>query len=350
MNPNGNIREKILSALEKTKISGMPVSGEYLAKNAGVSRSDINKHIKNLKAIGYRITARPRSGYLYQGAPSEITFKNIGIFLDGGTFRFKIHHYEKTDSTQSLARKFALKNLPAKDDEWHIFVSDSQTAGYGRMRRKWVSSKGGLWFTALIPHPPVEPSLAPAFSLAFSVAVRSAIEKVCSSLCRGRFFLKWPNDILASTDGNKNCKKVAGILTEMSADIQQIEWLAVGCGVNLCNPIPSEIYSVATTLLDITGRKNNPALLLKNILDEAAGIYRIFCSSGFGGAIRAEYEKYNLLRGKSVNVISGDGEEISGVVSSVDDEGHLIIKEYRNDKIYGVKKVFAGDVTLRKQL
>jgi len=349
--PHTQIKDKILKALSKTLSDELPVSGEQLARQLNVSRSDIHKHIKQLKSLGYGITARPHSGYLMTNLPSEITLKNLPIFLNKEYPQIHIKHYTSTDSTQLVAKKFALamreKLFNSKD--WYLFITDKQTGGYGRMRREWLSPPGGLWFSLLIPHPDFLPTNAPAFSLAFSLAVRSAIEK--TTLLGNKFFLKWPNDIVFCQRKQKmKYQKVAGVILETSLETQDIEWLIVGCGINVNNKIPSEISETATSLFLHTRKKISIPHLLKEIVSESIKVYQIFCKEGFKGTLIKQYKKFDILRGNDVEVFSPtSGEVISGKAEYVDKDGCLVIRGYNSDnKSSYLKKVYAGDVTVKK--
>lgn len=320
--------------------SGGLVSGEVIAASLGVSRADVNKHIKKLREMGCVISAARKSGYILESVPTEITFGNLEIILAGKIPNLRLVNLAKTDSTQLRIKALAEKGA----SEWLVVRADEQTAGYGRLRRAWTSPEGGLWFSVLLS-PSLEPAAAPAISPAFSLAVRSAVEDVSGVKC----FLKWPNDILVASPPVKNSamaggfKKIAGIITEISADPQRVHWLAVGCGINVSNRPPAGTPFPASSLKNAGAplRRLNPAEILAAVLSSAKDVYDAYVMRGFGQFAR-EYDSYNILTGREVSVESFDG-IAHGVAQGVDEHGRLVLKTAE-----GMRNVIAGDVTIKQ--
>jgi BirA family biotin operon repressor/biotin-[acetyl-CoA-carboxylase] ligase len=149
-------------------------------------------------------------------------------------------HLTRTQSTQTLARQLAEDGAPAGTLIW----ADAQTAGRGRMQRRWTSPLGGLYFSLIL-----RPDFAPTRLADFSLAAGQAISQALTQLTKAAFAVKPPNDILGVKNGIP--KKVCGILAEASGRSQKLDWLVVGIGVNV-NAQPG--LSSATSLKALTGR------------------------------------------------------------------------------------------------
>ncbi|PKN00941.1 MAG: biotin--[acetyl-CoA-carboxylase] ligase [Elusimicrobia bacterium HGW-Elusimicrobia-1] len=323
-----SVRKKIFRELKK----GALVSGEALAGAIGVSRADVNKHIKKLREMGCDIHAARKSGYIMKSGPDKITFDNLELALSDDIPGLCFVNLTKTDSTQTRVKALAEKGSA----EWLVVRAGEQTAAYGRLRRRWESSPGGLWFSVLL-RPNMAPSAAPAFSPAFSLAVRAAVERASGVKC----YVKWPNDVLAKNRSGEFVK-IAGIITEISADSQKIHWLAVGCGLNVSNKVPSGALFAASSLLEAGAPPSvEPARILAGILAAAKDVYDRYSRGGFAQFVR-EYDTYNALGGRAVAAETFDG-ETEGAVKGVDNEGRLILETSS-----GLKTITAGDVTIKK--
>ncbi|MDI6756617.1 MAG: biotin--[acetyl-CoA-carboxylase] ligase [Endomicrobiia bacterium] len=330
-----NLRKEIFLKLKNVGL----VSGEALASSLGVSRADVNKHIKKLREMGCVISAARKSGYILESVPQSLTFGNLEIALADKIPNLRLVNLAKTDSTQLRIKALAEKGAA----EWLVVRADKQTAGYGRLRRAWTSPEGGLWFSVLLTAS-LEPAAAPAFSPAFSLAVRSAVEAVSGVKC----FLKWPNDVLVAAPSVKNpliaggFKKIAGIITEISADTQRVHWLAVGCGINVSNRLPSATPFPASSLKKAGARRRtNPAEILAAVLSSVKDVYDAYVMRGFKQFAR-EYDSYNILTGREVSVESFDG-IAHGAAQGVDEHGRLVLRTAE-----GIRNVIAGDVTIKQ--
>ena len=186
----------------------------------------------------------------------------------------------------------------------------------------------------MILHPKCLPKDAPKFTLMAAVAVANAMK---------RFNLpaqiKWPNDIMF--DG----RKIVGILTEMSAQIEQVNYIVVGIGIN-CNvkrdEFPADIKDVAASLSEINGEKISRVDLFRAILEELDKLYNVVNESGFAEILK-RWREFNITLGKNVTVISAEtGDTFTGVAVDIDEDGALIVKTES-----GLQTVYAGDVSVR---
>jgi BirA family biotin operon repressor/biotin-[acetyl-CoA-carboxylase] ligase len=213
-------------------------------------------------------------------------------------------------------------------------IAETQTGGKGRLGRKWISPKGNLYLSVIL-RPNIPTYKAPLITLMGAVAVASAIRRTCGVQAA----IKWPNDILISG------KKVAGLLTEMSAEPDRIKHIALGIGVDVnmaLGELPLDIRALTTTLAAQAGRKIDRTALLRQILIDLEHWYRVFLHND--ADVLREWEQLNMTIGKRV-AVSGLGETLEGLAQGIDSEGRLIIRF--NDG--SVKTVAAGDVTILKR-
>ena len=225
--------------------------------------------------------------------------------------RSSVYH-EVVGSTQDEARRLAAEGAPHGLLVW----AGEQTAGRGRMARRWQSeAAAGLWFSVVLrPSQPAE-RLAP-LPLAVGAAVGGALDQLAP--CHVR--LKWPNDVLL--DG----RKVAGILVEGHAAAGIIDHAVVGVGVNLARPsggFEAEITETAAALADATGAAPGAARTLATILGEMEGAYDQLLAEGPATA-RSRWLGLADTIGREVTA-QVDGHELKGQAADLDAQGNLVI-------------------------
>lgn len=199
---NITVTNKLASRLMEA--SGEPVSGQQLADEFGISRTSVWKHIKELQEKGYEISSIKKKGYVLSGIPDSLEASTIQPLLKTERFGKTLEWIDSCESTQIIAHRLAQEGVP----DGTVVLTEEQTAGRGRMARKWDSVHGkGIWMSVIL-RPDVPLHRAPQFTLITAVAVVRAIEDVTGL----RPDIKWPNDILM------NGKKSTGILTELQSD------------------------------------------------------------------------------------------------------------------------------------
>jgi BirA family biotin operon repressor/biotin-[acetyl-CoA-carboxylase] ligase len=236
---------------------------------------------------------------------------------------------ESVSSTNDVAWDEAEKGAP----EGTVIVAEQQTAGRGRLSRKWHSPPGlGVWMSVVL-RPEVKPEAAPGLTLCASVAVAKAVR----SLYRVRASLKWPNDIMVK--GRKLC----GILTEMKASRGRVDFIVCGIGMNVNqtpDDFPADIRESATSILIATGKSADRKKLVAATIEHLEKQYREFCLDGLTSCID-EWRSMCPLFGKRVR-IKGRREAVEGIFFNIDDNGALVL---RLDS--GIHRGFmAGDVEL----
>jgi len=306
------------------------VSGEEICKSLNVTRTAVWKHIQVLREDGYEIDARPRAGYLLTGVPDKLLPEEI---RDGLTIRFigrKVFYYDRVSSTNDLARELARKGA----GDGSLVVAEEQTGGKGRLGRGWFSpAYKGIWFS-LILYPPVNPFDASQITMLAAVALASAIRDV-TGVAAG---IKWPNDLLV------NGRKICGILTELSAEMDRINHLVVGVGINAnLDPedFPGEVWNTATSLKIEAGRPISRVGLLQAALAEFEKWYTVWLTGGFAPVL-AKWKEMSVSLHCPVRIHTLN-KAWDGWAEDVDEDGALLLR-LPDGKL---QRLVSGEVSLR---
>ena len=194
------------------------VSGEALSGKLGLSRTAVWKVVNALRRHGYRIEAVPSRGYRLLEAPDRLTALEVLPLLETHDLGRTLHAFETVDSTNVVAFRLAVEGA----EHGELVVAETQTNGRGRRGRRW-SSPGHLnLYCSFVLRPELPPQRAPELTLLTAVAVAESLRAAGVPAD-----IKWPNDLLVAG------RKVAGILTELSADLDRIHFVVVGIGINL---------------------------------------------------------------------------------------------------------------------
>lgn len=314
--------------------SSSPVSGEALARRLRVSRQALHKQIRVLRVQGYPITGKPKAGYALDAPNDVLIAQEVEKALAGQAIGRKIFYYPKLGSTQDAAKELA----SGREAEGAVVVAEEQSGGRGRMGRAWLSDRGGLWVSVLL-RPNLSPQAVPALSLAASMAIADAIASE-TGVSAG---LKWPNDLWVNVGSLQTpiYKKVCGILTEMSAEADRVQWVVLGFGVNVNNSISGSIKNQAANIKSLSGETVARQKLLVSILRNLQATYDRFLKSGFS-AFRKEYAERSVLRSQWVS-LNDFGNSAQGEFVDVDEQGALILRLEDGS----TRSFFAGDVTLK---
>ena len=320
----GAASDRVLALLREHTL----VSGEELSQRLGVSRAAIWKRIEQLRARGYRIEARHARGYRLVGAPDRLLPAEIARHLATAWVGRRIVAFETTDSTNVQAARLARAGAPAGT----LVVAERQTHGRGRLGRRWISPPRVNLYASVVLRPALAPVDAPQLGLAAAVAVARAL----APLAPGRVAIKWPNDCLL--DG----RKVAGILTEMDAELDRVRWVVLGIGVNLnaaARALPPALRRTATSVAIATGRRVDRAAFAAALCDAFEAVYDRLAREGFA-ALLPEWEALSCLTGREVTV-DGAGRRRTGRVRGLDARGRLLLAGPE-----GEERIVAGDVTV----
>lgn len=306
------------------------VSGEDICKKFNVTRTAVWKHIQALREDGYEIEARPRAGYSLLSVPDRLYAEEILDGLSSKFFGREVHYCDSVSSTNDVARELASQG--ARDGS--LVVAEEQTGGKGRLGRQWHSPKyKGICFSVLL-YPPVNPSEAAQMTMVTAVALALAVRKK-TGVPVG---IKWPNDLLVG--GRKLC----GILTEMSAELDRIDYLVVGSGLNVnqgLDEFPEEVRDMATSLKVETGFDIARVSLLQAILEEYERWYMVWLEQGFS-AILTKWKEMSVSLHCPVRIHTLN-KSWEGWAEDVDADGALLLRLPDG----GLQRLIAGDVSLR---
>ena len=321
---------QIISAL-RAAVNGS-VSGAELSQTLGISRAAIWARIEELRKLGYDIEASPHLGYRLVNDPDVLHADDLVARL--GKTRVigrDIRVFQETTSTNDLVEKLARDGVP----EGVVVFAESQTQGRGRLGRKWISPAGkGLWFSVLL-----RPDLRPQEATQLTVAAATALWRAIQAETGLSAEIKWPNDILFRG------KKAAGILTEMSAELDRVKYLILGVGVDVnlaASEFPPDVRKIATSLRAELGRPILRAELATAILRELDRDYARVCSGRFAD-LADEWEDRCTTIGQQVTITVGE-RKIRGRAESLDEDGALLVRTEHGH----LERIIGGDVTLEK--
>lgn len=299
------------------------ISGEELGHRLGISRQGLWKHIQELKESGYEIEAVPHLGYHLISSPDRLFAQEISRHLGTRFIGKKIYYFDEVSSTMDVAMQLALKGAV----EGTVVLSELQTKGRGRFGRNWFSPRyKGIYFS-LILKPAISPNQAAVLTLLSAVSICQAIRQITGVEAQ----IKWPNDILIQQ------KKVAGILTEIQAEMDEIHCVIVGVGINVNNEKKS-LISQATSLKEHIGGVVNRVELLQAIFNALEKNYLHFQEKGSRFIIQ-QWREYSVTLGRRVKIYS-HREHVEGEAIDIDADGALLL---RNDAGL-TQKILSGDV------
>ena len=317
------IDEAILQIF-KDKTDGY-VSGEDLSAELKVSRAAIWKHIEKLRSDGYGIDAVPHLGYRLVSIPDRMLTFELQWGLATKTIGKKIFCYKSIESTNNMAYKSAEDGVA----EGAVIVAEHQTKGKGRLGRSWISpGRVGVYLSCIL-RPDILPVEVPKITLVSAVACAKAIREVTGL----KALIKWPNDILIDH------KKVCGILTEIKAEQDRVNFVIVGIGIN-ANTSKKDLPAEATSLKEQLGEKVSRIKLTQALLVELENYYTLFNKKGFAPIID-DWHNFSGILGARVSVACHN-RRIEGQVQDIDKDGALIIRLDTGLQ----ERVLAGDVTL----
>lgn len=321
---------QILSALRAAENGG--VSGADLSERLGISRAAIWARIEELRKLGYDIEASPHLGYRLLNDPDLLNEDDLLARL-GKTkvIGRDIRVFQETTSTNDVVERLARDGVR----EGVVVFAEAQTRGRGRLGRKWVSPSGrGLWLSVLL-----RPDLRPQEATQLTVAAATALWRAIQATTGLSPEIKWPNDILFRG------KKVAGILTEMSAELDRVKHVILGVGVDVnltISELPVELRKIATSLRIELGKPVARAELATNMLRELDRDYARVVGGGFA-ELADEWEGRCTTIGQEVTIAIGE-RRIRGRAESLDDDGALLVRTEHGH----LERIIGGDVSLEK--
>lgn len=308
------------------------VSGQQLCTQFGVSRTAIWKVINQLKEEGYIIESVSHKGYRLVESPDVLSVSEIESRITTKWAGRNICYLEETGSTNIDAKRYAEEGAR----HGTLVVAEMQNSGRGRRGRAWQSPPGSAIYMTIVLKPDFLPDKASMLTLVMALSVAGAITET-TGLAAG---IKWPNDVVV------NKKKVCGILTEMNAEQDFIQYIVIGVGINVNNAtpeeFPEEIRQTATSLRIEGGGRIIRAELIERVMSHFERNYDTFVRTLDMRGLMSAYDSHLINLNAEVKVLDPKG-EYDGIARGISDTGELLVEKEDGT----VVPVYAGEVSVR---
>jgi birA, biotin-[acetyl-CoA-carboxylase] ligase region len=321
-----NLREAVLAALKEKK--GEWISGEGLSETLGVSRTAVWKQVRHLLSEGYEIESSPKKGYRICTPADILTAAEVCPGLATEIFGKKDYFYfREIDSTNNRARILASEGYP----EGTVVVAEKQTAGRGRRGREWYSPAQQGVYVSLILRPVLPLEEISRISLVTAVAVAQTFATELSLNPR----IKWPNDVLIDN------KKIAGILSEAVTDMDGVEYIVVGIGLNINNDIdgfPTDLRTEPTSVRVLNSLSNSRVEILQGLLRHLEYYYLQLLRGNFTVTLE-KARSLSMVIGREVHLDNGK-DFIAGEAVDIDDNGFLMVRDHNGT----IHTIMSGEI------
>jgi BirA family transcriptional regulator, biotin operon repressor / biotin---[acetyl-CoA-carboxylase] ligase len=313
--------------LRRLRASG----GAYLPGSDLGDPSAVAARVSVLRAAGYQIEHHPHLGYRLLSAPDRLIADDILSRLPECQWIHRVLVFESTASTNDVIAGMARDGAPAGI----VVFAEEQTAGRGRLGRRWQSDpRLGLWFSLLLrPEMPLAqwPRLTLWIAFAIARGIRLYAGEFLIQDAAPEIALKWPNDLYSSG------RKLAGILVESS--LGENPYAVAGIGLNVNNPsFASPLDATATSLRIQTGSPLDRNALAASILGSLDHSFSL-CASRFQEIL--DWASHaDFLRGRRVSATAGAIVH-EGAAEGLDAEAALLIRTDAG----GLVRLSSGEVT-----
>lgn len=315
--------------LKELKATGEYVSGQELCNKFNVSRTAVWKHIKALREEGYEIESVTNKGYRLVSSPDLLSSEAISSCLNTKWLGKQLKCFDALDSTNLEIRRLAEAGAP----HGTVAICEEQTMGRGRRGRSWLGEAGcGIWMSFLL-----RPDIAVENGSMLTLLAALSVERAIYEITGIESSIKWPNDIII------NRKKVCGILTEMSMQMDEVNYIVVGLGINVnMKGFPEDLKDKATSLQIEYGEKIQRAPLAAKVLKCFEEYYEEFIKTEDLSKFTEEYNKLLIHMNQKVKVVRGAKEEIF-FSKGINSQGELIVE----DAFGREQTVLSGEVSVR---
>jgi len=308
-------------------------SGEGMAKQLGVSRASVNNALREAEDFGltlYRVRGR---GYCLAEPPQWLDHGGVVRCLGTRGSEFDLVILDSAHSTNTLL----MREMTEGAASGRVLAVEWQSAGRGRMGRKWYSALGsGLTFSLLWRFDCGLGALS-GLSLAVGVALIRALRGLGIESAQ----LKWPNDVL-----DERGAKLAGVLIEAQGEMLGPSAVVIGIGLNLSLPryVSQLIGRPAAGLTEMHDKVPDRNQLLAALLLALGDILREFGEYGFA-ALCQEWERHHAFQDRPVRISLPDSSQLVGIARGVTDEGALTLETDGTMQI-----LHAGDISLTAEM
>ena len=301
------------------------VSGQNISDKLGITRAAVWKRISKLKELGFEIESVTKKGYKLLSYPDILNKELIEIGMKSDFIGHSVEVLESVDSTNDYAKKKAKELVDGS-----VIISLEQVKGKGRRGRSFHSGKGDGIYLSIILKPGFEPAKAPFITSIAGAALVNTFNKF-----NIQTKIKWPNDVLI------NGKKVAGILTEMSADMEFIEYIVLGVGINVSGlEFPNKLKNIATSL-KLEGYDVKKLSIIWQFIYEFELLYNLYLNENTSEVVNILRNNSSVI-GKQINVHYMNEIE-SAIAVDINNQGALIIKTQEGE----VKELSSGEISIR---
>lgn len=312
------------------------ISGEELSRDFNISRTAVWKYVNSLKEDGYVFESSSRVGYRLVLEPGIINSYELSDNLGTRIVGKKILYFDSIDSTNNYAKKIAMEDA----EEGLTVVAGSQSGGRGRIGRSWDSPPDTGVYMSVILKPLLPPGEIQVVTLAAAVAVAKVIEEI-TGMKPG---IKWPNDVLL--DGRKVC----GILTEMNSEIERVNFVVLGIGINYTRKqgeFPHELRDKAISLAAFAGNhgidmgKWCKLAVIRAVIQEMDKLYKMILLKRYK-EITDMWKEYSVTLGSEIRIISGVA-EYTGTAEDITEDGSLVVASSDGS----IRTVQSGEIFIR---
>ncbi len=295
---------------------GTPVSGQDIGDKLGISRAMVWKYIKALRKDGYHISSSPRTGYVLATYPDIIDVDELESKTNTRLIGKNIRYYPELISTNNTASEIA-PLVP----EGTVVIAETQKGGRGRMGTEWQSIKGGIWLSLILkPSIPLESTAK--ITLVAGIAVTNSLREIGLNAN-----IKWPNDVLVKG------KKICGILTEVSAEVEKVDYIVLGIGINAnvnVQELRQEIRDYATSISKEKSKTIDRNEFVASLLYEFEQQYIKFKTHHFADIVD-EWIALSDTIGKNVKITT-PSRIIEGRAVSITEKGSLVVVDSNNKR------------------
>ena len=302
--------DKLIQLLAKNATVVVP--GPKIASQIGVSHSAVGQWVKKLREHGVEIKGHVATGYQLVKMPDVLVPSLIQAELGEGEIGRSVVHHFRADSTNTIALNLAQQGA----EHGTVVVAEEQTAGRGRLGRTWYSEKASGIYVSVILRPPLSPAAAPILTLMAGVSAQRAL----SAITGLGVDIRWPNDLLV------NGKKVAGILTEMNAELGRLHAVVLGIGINVNHlEMPAGLKPTATSLRIESQRPWSRVQILIALLREMEKFYHLLLEKGNAAIIEGWAAASTYAQGKLIRIVMGEA-ETRATTAGLDPSGALRVR------------------------
>lgn len=237
----------------------------------------------------------------------------------------RIFCYPSLPSTQEIARREAERHAP----EGTAVLADEQTAGRGRLGRRWVSPPGANLYFSVVLRP--RPAHLRALGMIWPLAICQALEETAGLSAR----IKWPNDVLVGP------RKLAGVLIDSELSDGEVDYVIAGVGINVNFDVSrhEELRDIATSISAELGREVAREEVLAAVLGRFEALYE---AARRGEPVHLDWKARLDTLGRRIRVSFGDSVE-EGMAEDAEPDGSLVLRRPDGSRV----RVEAGEVTLK---